>query len=129
MDDELANRFDRFCESEGIDNQSKGLCKAIDEGLRSMGYQPAYVDRSARWLALARGIGSVFGLAALALFGLGAILSPVFSRYGFGLSVASIAFFAGAEIADRHGPELIRWAKRAARNEAKQWTASESGEQ
>lgn len=127
LDDELSERFDAYREQQDFENQSRALCKTIDEGLRTMGYQPAFQDESERWLDLTRGIGSVLGLAALALFGLGTFLGPLMNRFGFGLGVASIAFFAGAEIADRHGPALLAWAREAARKEAKQWTATDDG--
>jgi len=120
---QLSERLSRYMDDQGTDNRSEAVRAALHEGLASMGYEPSYKTAGDRWLGVVRGVGSVLGLTALILLGAGAFL-PLFSQYGFGLAVASIGFFAGAEISDRHGRAILRYLKRKAVTEKEQWTAS-----
>lgn len=126
VDDDTITRVGAFKDDQGIDTKSEAVRKLLNEGLRSAGYPPNYRESSQRWLSLSRGMTSVLGVAALVLLGVGVYI-PVFSQYGLQLAVLSIAFVAGAEIADRHGDTIYAWLKRAAKNEAKEWTASGDG--
>lgn len=127
VDDDKANRFAAFMRDNDLDTKARAHRKILEEGLRSSGYPPNYTESSQRWLGLTRGIGSVLGLTALVMLGLSIFLGTVFGRYGLGLAVASIAFYAGAEVADRHGDAIYDWLRDAAKNEAEQWTASGDG--
>lgn len=127
IDDDKTNRLGAFKDDNDIDDVSEAHRKLLDEGLRSAGYTPNYTDSSQRWLSLSRGMASVIGLTALVMLGMGVFLGPVFGRYGFGLAVVSIAFFAGSEVADRHGDAIYAWLADAARREKEQWTASGEG--
>lgn len=119
---EIPDRLAEYMDDTGVDNTSKAVCAVVDEGLTAMGYEPSYSEASDRLLSGVRGVASVLGVTALILFGVGVWL-PVYSQYGFGLAVMSIAFFAGAEIAERHGEEIYTWVKRMAAKEADNWTA------
>lgn len=121
LDGDLERRFDKFIDENDFNNEGEAHRQALDEGLRSLGYEPGMDTRAGRWLGLTRGIGSVLGVAALILLGIGTFLGPGFSRYGFGLAVASIAFLAGAEIAERHGTAIVQYLEEKAHAEAQQW--------
>lgn len=126
VDDDTASRVSAFKEDNSIDKTADAHRKLLDEGLRSAGYPPNYRESSQRWLSLSRGMASVLGVAALVLLGAGVYI-PVFGQYGLQLAVLSIAFIAGAEIADRHGKAIYDWLTQAAKNEAEEWTASGDG--
>lgn len=128
VDDDKANRVAAFKRDQDIEENSEAVRKLLDEGLRNAGYPPNYQESSQQWLELARGMGSVLGLAALVLLGVGIYLGPAFSQYGLQLAVASIAFYAGAEVADRHGDAIYGWLKQAAKNEAEEWKPSNNSD-
>lgn len=127
VDDDTLRRVGEFKDDKGINSKSEAVRKLLDEGLRTAGYPPEYTESSQRWLALTRGMGSVIGLTALALIGISIPIGEPFASYGFQLAVASIAFYAGAEVADRHGEAIYDWLTQAAKNEAEEWTASGDG--
>lgn len=117
---ELADRWETYHEDQNADNKASTARTLIDAGLRANGYVPEVEAQDARWLQLARGIGSVLGVTAIILLALGTYL-PSFSGPGLGLATASIGFYAGAEIADRHGERIYDWLKGAAKEEASHW--------
>lgn len=127
VDDDTLRRVGEFKDDKGIDTKSEAVRKLLDEGLRTAGYPPDYSTSTERWLELARGMSSVIGLTALALIGISIPIGEPFASFGFQLAVASIAFYAGAEIADRHGDAIYDWLTQAAKNEAEEWTTSGDG--
>lgn len=117
---ELADRWKKYHNDHGGENKASTHRTLLDAGLRANGYTPEVEEGDARWLQLARGIGSVLGVTAIILLAAGTYL-PAFSGPGLGLATASIGFYAGAEIADRHGESIYEWLKGAAKEEAGRW--------
>lgn len=124
LDGELDDRYTEYLEEHQQMSQSEAHRRVLDEGLRSMGYTPAYREASERFLALIRGVASVFAIVALILIGVNSVVNVglQFRLYGFGMAVMSLGAFAAVEVADRHGKAMYDWIKKQLRNEAKQWT-------
>lgn len=125
INEDLKERLHEYFDDQPDDNNSAAIRRVLDEGLRSMGYEPTYSDGADRWLRLTRGMGSVLGLTALILFGVGSFL-PAYSRFGLGMAAVALAFLVGAEVADRHGEAILSWLKDALKGEASHWGLPEN---
>lgn len=74
-DPELRDRFDRFKDDLGYENDSQATRKLVDEGLRANGYGPNGSASSSILIGL-KGAGAALVLFALGLFGFGALAPP-----------------------------------------------------
>ena len=106
VDPSHAERIDTLAREQSEGERTEAERKAIEEGLRSLGYLERPVERHELLLWYVRRVGIGLGFLGLVSMGFGVFGARVFSLVGFGLALGGFLLVAVEEFLDEYSGQL-----------------------